>query len=71
MKSNSNNTENKNVFVPGVRINVHYIKDNDKYYVEKKGTVIIVDAQNTIHVKLDNGLCLGLIYGQDEFEITD
>ena len=35
------------------------------------GTVIAIDALGTIHVQWENGSSLGLIPGEDEWEVFD
>ena len=56
----------KNKFAEGTRVAL--VKMNDPYSPLKKGdegTVMMVDDIGTIHVKWDNGSCLGVVYGED------
>ena len=55
----------------GARIKLNYM--NDKYPVPSgtKGTIKAVDDAGTIHVTWDNGSMLGLIWGEDSFEVIN
>lgn len=47
---------------------VELIEMNDPYQRMEsglKGTVNCVDDTGTIHVDWDNGICLGVVYGED------
>lgn len=60
----------KKTFNPGSKIML--IEMDDKYVKLQrgdKGTIIAVDDVGTIHVRWDNGLTLGLIYGEDKFQV--
>lgn len=53
-------------FTKGTRVSL--VRMNDPYSTLKagdKGTVIMVDGIGTIHVKWDNGSCLGVVFGED------
>jgi hypothetical protein len=53
-------------FTKGTRVSL--VRMNDPYSTLKagdKGTVIMVDDIGTIHVKWDNGSCLGVVFGED------
>ncbi len=56
----------KKKFTKGTRVSL--VRMNDPYSTLKagdKGTVIMVDDIGTIHVKWDNGSCLGVVFGED------
>jgi len=60
----------KEKYKPGTRI--HLIHMNDDYAPPDgtNGTVTLVDDAGTIHVNWDNGSSLGLVHGEDSFEIV-
>lgn len=39
--------------------------------VGTKGTVLHVDDMGTIHVRWDNGSCLGVVYGADKCHVIE
>ncbi len=54
----------------GTRILLHFMgKDPHPIEPNTKGTVLHVDDLGTIHCSFDNGRRLGLIHGEDSFEI--
>lgn len=59
----------RTLYKPGVRVVV--LRMDDPYPIEAgtKGIVDHVDDAGTIHCTFDNGRCLGLIPGLDEFRI--
>ena len=56
-------------FPIGARIKLNYM--NDAYAVPSgtKGTIKFIDDAGTIHVAWDNGSTLGVIWGEDSFEV--
>ena len=59
----------KNAHPTGTRVRLHYMDDARAVEPGEEGTVRLVDDMGTIHVDWDNGRRLGLIFGQDEFEV--
>ena len=61
----------KALYKKGKRVKL--INMNDPYGVPSgtKGTIRFVDDMGTIHVNWDNGSTLGLIVGQDIFNLED
>lgn len=59
-------------YLPGTRIRLIHMGD-DPYPVPDgtKGTVDYVDDMGTIHMRWDNGSSLGLVVGEDEFEVLE
>lgn len=47
------------------------IDDNLTVPPGTEGTVHMVDDFGTVHVKWDNGACLGLLKGRDQWDITE
>lgn len=61
----------RDTYKPGERILVHTIEDPYVILNEDTfGTVQKVDDIGTIHVNLDNGMVLGLLYGIDSFKLA-
>jgi hypothetical protein len=60
----------KSMYPKGTRIQLIHMSD-PWHPVEPgtKGTVRLVDDMGTIHVNWDNGRSLGLIVGEDSFEV--
>ena len=59
----------KQIYSKGTRIKLNYMHDKWPVPSGTCGTVMFVDDAGTIHVKWDNGSSLGLIYGEDSFEL--
>lgn len=59
----------KETFTPGTRIRCIAMYDKYPVPVGTEGTVRHVDDIGTIHVNWDNGSGLGLVYGEDRFEV--
>lgn len=59
----------KQIYSKGTRIKLNYMHDKWPVPSGTCGTVMSVDDAGTIHVKWDNGSSLGLIYGEDSFEV--
>ncbi len=59
----------KEMYQKGMRVKLLYM--NDPYSVPNgtEGTINFVDDMGTIHVNWDNGSTLGLIIGEDQFEL--
>lgn len=56
---------------PGDRVRLIYALDpHTRLERGTLGTVTFVDALGTVHVKWDDGSTLGLIPGQDRWELT-
>ncbi|MBQ4197815.1 MAG: DUF4314 domain-containing protein [Bacteroidales bacterium] len=36
---------------------------------QNKGKVLCVDDVGTVHVKLENGSCVGLVYGEEKYHL--
>ena len=51
----------------GSRVELDYMDDVQAPPVGTRGTVFHVDDIGTVHVRWDNGSCLGLAYGNDRF----
>lgn len=53
-------------FPVGSRVELEYMNDPYRDIPSgTKGTVRSVDDTGTIHIKWDNGMCLGVVYGED------
>ncbi len=52
-------------FPPGTRVELVRMDDPMTLPVGTKGSVDNVDSIGTIHVRWDNGSCLGVAYGED------
>lgn len=59
----------KDKYKKGTRVKLLFMEDSQAVPSGTKGTVNFVDDMGTIFVDWDNGSCLGLIYGEDSFEI--
>lgn len=59
----------KNAYPVGTRIELIYMSDYRAVDSGALGTVRIVDDMGTIHVDWDNGRRLGLIVGEDSFNV--
>jgi hypothetical protein len=61
----------KELYPKGTRIQLIHMSD-PWHPIESgtKGTVRLVDDMGTIHVDWDNGRRLGLIVGEDSFEVV-
>ena len=59
----------KEQYSAGTRVRLHYMDDARAVEPGEEGTVRLVDDMGTIHVDWDNGRRLGLIFGQDKFEV--
>lgn len=70
-KTNDTIKHIKNKFKTGIRVKLIHMTDEKNIEPGSTGTVSHVDDLGTIHVKWDNGRLLGLIYGEDKFEIID
>jgi hypothetical protein len=55
----------------GMRVRLIFMDDRQAPPVGTMGTIQHVDDAGTIHVRWDTGSGLGLIYGEDEFEIVE
>ena len=60
----------KSRYKDGTRIKLHYMNDSHAVPSGTLGTVAHVDDMGTIHMKWDNGRSLGLVVGEDSFEIV-
>ena len=61
----------KEMYPINTRICLIYMKDDRFIAPGTEGTVRIVDDMGTIHVDWDNGRRLGLIPGEDSFEVLE
>ena len=61
----------KLLYPAGTRIRLIHMSDTHAVPSGMLGTVTIVDDMGTIHMHWDNGRTLGLVFGEDEFEIVD
>ena len=59
----------RNRYPVGTRVRLIYMNDARAVDPGTEGTVDHVDDGGTVHVKWDNGRGLGLIVGEDSFEI--
>ena len=59
----------RNRYPAGTRVRLIYMNDARAVDPGTEGTVDHVDDAGTVHVKWDNGRGLGLIVGEDSFEI--
>ena len=59
----------RNRYPAGTRVRLIYMNDARAVDPDTEGTVDHVDDAGTVHVKWDNGRGLGLIVGEDAFEI--
>lgn len=64
-----NKEEIEKKYPKGTRIKLISMKDDYAVEPESIGTVDYIDDIGTIHINWDNGSTLGLIYGEDTFEI--
>lgn len=60
----------KKKYVKGTKIKLIKMNDKQAVPVGTTGIVDFVDDIGTIHMKWENGSTLGLIVGEDEFEIV-
>ena len=60
----------KSLYLPGTRVRLILMNDFQAVPPGTLGTVSFVDDIGTIHVKWETGSSLGLIYGEDQFEIA-
>jgi len=61
----------RNQYPPGSRITLNHM--NDPYHPVEPGTtstLVSIDDMGTVHVTWDNGRTLGLIFGEDSFDIN-
>lgn len=61
----------KKMYPAGKRIRLIYMNDLQAVPSGTIGTVDYVDDIGTIHMKWDNGRTLGVVYGEDKFEIIN
>jgi hypothetical protein len=54
----------------GTRIKLRFMNDSQAVPSGTLGTVARVDDMGTIHMKWDNGRSLGLVVGEDSFEVV-
>ena len=59
----------KKMYPIGTKIRLIYMNDKCAVPSGTKGTVSFVDDIGTIHINWENGSSLGLVYGEDKFEI--
>ena len=59
----------REIYPVGARVLLHYMNDSRAVPPGTVGTIDHVDDAGTIHVNWDNGRRLGLIVGEDTFEI--
>ena len=57
----------KSAYPAGTKIVLDSMEDDQAPPPGSAGTVLCVDDIGTIHVKWENGSCLGLVYGIDRF----
>ena len=55
----------------GKRVELIYMNDKQSPKPGTKGTVMLVDSENTIHVAWDSGSHLGLIPSEDKYKILE
>ena len=55
----------RNIYKPGIRVELVKMNDFQAPPVGTAGTVVSVDDIGTIHVRWDNGCGLGVAYGED------
>lgn len=60
----------KDTYKPGTRIRLIHMNDSQAPMDGAEGSVVHVDDIGTIHMRWDNGSSLGLVYGEDSFEIV-
>lgn len=58
-------------FPIGTPIKLNYMDDERAVPAGTKGKVWFVDDAGTIHVEWENGSSLGLVYGEDSFEVIE
>ena len=61
----------RRMFPVGKRVKLLFMNDIQAVPSGTLGTVDYVDDIGTIHVNWDNGSTLGLVYGEDKFEIIN
>jgi hypothetical protein len=61
----------KERYPQGTRIKLNYMNDSQAVQSGTLGTVAYVDDMGTIHMKWDNGRSLGLVVGEDSFEVIN
>lgn len=59
------------MFPQGCRVELLQMDDPQAPPIGTQGTVIGVDDLGTVHVKWDNGSCLGVAYGEDDCRRID
>lgn len=60
----------RELYPAGTRIRLLKMDDIQAPPVGTEGTVTFVDDTGTIHMRWDTGSSLGLISGEDEFEVV-
>ncbi len=53
----------------GTRVKLNYMNDSHPVPTGTQGTIKFIDDAGTIHVAWDNGSTLGVIWGEDSFEV--
>lgn len=61
----------KERYPQGTRVKLEYMQDSYAVPSGTLGTVVHVDDLGTLHMKWDNGRSLGLVLGEDSFEIVE
>jgi hypothetical protein len=61
----------KERYPQGTRIKLNYMNDSQAVQSGTLGTVAYVDDMGNIHMKWDNGRSLGLVVGEDSFEVIN
>ena len=60
----------RKLYPAGIRIRLLKMDDIQAPPVGTEGTVAFIDDAGTIHMKWNTGSSLGLISGEDEFEVV-
>jgi len=61
----------KNTYPAGSIVVLDSMSDAQAPQAGSKGTVLCVDDIGTVHVRWENGSCLGLVYGEDKFHLEN
>lgn len=59
------------MYTVGMRVKCIDMKDPQPVEHGTLGTVVHIDDMGTLHVAWDNGRSLGLIVGEDKFEVIE
>ena len=68
--THDNLTYLRKFYPKGARVKLNYMNDTQAPPSGTFGTIKFIDDVGTIHVQWDTGSTLGLIWGEDSFEVV-